>query len=247
VRLLGYDVVKEFDRVRDLIAYLSQDIRAYAYVLTPRDYIISYLLMRGYSYSDARRRAREVIEDFEIEEVAGIPVMKLSGGTVRRMFLAMIFAAEDAMVYFLDEAFVGLDPRARVKAWSVIRRAARDGRLVLLASHYMDDVSAVADRVIVLSKGEIIADGGVKEVIESILGGVRRRVVIRDSPAQLRELIADLGDHVTVRTVGDLTFVYTKDLGTVVSILSDCGVKFEVNPVALEDVVILLGGVDERS
>jgi len=247
VRLLGYDVVREFGKVRDLIAFLPQDIRAYSYTLTPRDYIVSYLLMRGYSFNDARRRAREVIGDFELEGVADKHVMNLSGGTIRRMFLSMIFAADDAEVYFLDEAFVGLDPRVRVKAWGIVRRVARSGKLVLLASHYMDDVSTVADRVLVLSRGRIIADGSVMEVLESVLGGVRRKIVIRDSPAQLRETLADLGYHVTVRTVGDMTFIYTNDVGSVVGMLSDYGVRFEVNPVGLEDVVIMLGGADEHS
>jgi ABC-2 type transport system ATP-binding protein len=246
VRLLGYDVVREFGKVRGLIAFLPQDIRAYFYTLTPRDYIVSYLLMRGYSFNDARRRAREVIEDLELEGVADIPVMRLSGGTIRRALLAMIFAADDAEVYFLDEAFVGLDPRVRVKAWSIVRRVARSGKLVLLASHYMDDVSTVADRILVLSRGRIIADGSVMEVLESVLGGVRRKIVVRDLPAQLGEVLADLGYNATVRTVGDMTFIYTNDVGGVASTLSDYGVRFEVNPVGLEDVVIILGGVDER-
>jgi ABC-2 type transport system ATP-binding protein len=248
VKLLGYDVVREFDKVKSLIAYLPQDIRLFFYPLTPRDYITSYLLMRGYSLSDARRRAREVIEDFDIEDVANTHVARLSGGTVRRMFLAMIFAADDAEVYFLDEAFVGLDPRARVNAWNIVRKVARSGKLVVLASHYMDDVSAVADRVLMLNRGRIIADGGVRELLDKVLGGVKRKIVIKESQVQLKELIEAIGkDHVIVRTIGDMTFIYTDNIGVATSILSNYGVRFEVNPVGLEDVVIVLGGVDEKS
>jgi ABC-2 type transport system ATP-binding protein len=209
VRVLGFDVVKEFNKLRNYIAYLPQDIRPFFYTQTPLDYIVSYLLMRGYSFGDARRKAREVIGEIGISEYANTPVIRLSGGTVRRMYLAMILAAEDAYAYFLDEALVGLDPRARVIAWSLIRRVARSGKLVVMASHYMDDVSAVADRVIVLSKGRIVADGSVSELIDKVLKGVKRKLIVRGPIDQVKAIANTLSvGNAIARVVGDTVFIY---------------------------------------
>lgn len=250
VRVLGFDVVKEFNKLRNYIAYLPQDIRPFFYTQTPLDYIVSYLLMRGYSFGDARRKAREVIDEIGISEYANTPVIRLSGGTVRRMYLAMILAAEDAYAYFLDEALVGLDPRARVIAWSLIRRVARSGKLVIMASHYMDDVSAVADRVIVLSKGRIVADGSVSELIDKVLKGVKRKLIVRGSIDQVKAIANTLNvGNAIARVVGDTVFIYASN-----EMLSDMiinhihlkgyNVSIEVAPIGLEDVVIALGDTE---
>ena len=250
VRVLGFDVVKEFNKLRNYIAYLPQDIRPFFYTQTPLDYIVSYLLMRGYSFGDARRKAREVIDEIGISEYANTPVIRLSGGTVRRIYLAMILAAEDAYAYFLDEALVGLDPRARVIAWSLIRRVARSGKLVIMASHYMDDVSAVADRVIVLSKGRIVADGSVSELIDKVLKGVKRKLIVRGSIDQVKAIANTLNvGNAIARVVGDTVFIYASS-----EMLSDMiinhihlkgyNVSIEVAPIGLEDVVIALGDTE---
>jgi ABC-2 type transport system ATP-binding protein len=250
VRVLGFDVVKEFNKLRNYIAYLPQDIRPFFYTQTPLDYIVSYLLMRGYSFGDARRKAREVIGEIGISEYANTPVIRLSGGTVRRMYLAMILAAEDAYAYFLDEALVGLDPRARVIAWSLIRRVARSGKLVVMASHYMDDVSAVADRVIVLSKGRIVADGSVSELIDKVLKGVKRKLIVRGPIDQVKAIANTLSvGNAIARVVGDTVFIYASS-----EMLSDMiinhihlkgyNVSIEVAPIGLEDVVIALGDTE---
>jgi len=250
VRVLGFDVVKEFNKLRNYIAYLPQDIRPFFYTQTPLDYIVSYLLMRGYSFGDARRKAREVIDEIGISEYASTPVIRLSGGTVRRMYLAMILAAEDAYAYFLDEALVGLDPRARVIAWSLIRRVARSGKLVVMASHYMDDVSAVADRVIVLGKGKIVADGSVSELIDKVLKGVKRKLIVRGPIDQVKAIANTLNvGNAIARVVGDTVFIYASS-----EMLSDMiinhihlkgyNVSIEVAPIGLEDVVIALGDTE---
>lgn len=250
VRVLGFDVVKEFNKLRNYIAYLPQDIRPFFYTQTPLDYIVSYLLMRGYSFGDARRKAREVIDEIGISEYASTPVIRLSGGTVRRMYLAMILAAEDAYAYFLDEALVGLDPRARVIAWSLIRRVARSGKLVVMASHYMDDVSAVADRVIVLSKGRIVADGSVSELIDKVLKGVKRKLIVRGPIDQVKAIANTLSvGNAIARVVRDTVFIYASS-----EMLSDMiinhihlkgyNVSIEVAPIGLEDVVIALGDTE---
>jgi ABC-2 type transport system ATP-binding protein len=250
VRVLGFDVVKEFNKLRNYIAYLPQDIRPFFYTQTPLDYIVSYLLMRGYSFGDARRKAREVIGEIGISEYANTPVIRLSGGTVRRMYLAVILAAEDAYAYFLDEALVGLDPRARVIAWSLIRRVARSDKLVVMASHYMDDVSAVADRVIVLSKGRIVADGSVSELIDKVLKGVKRKLIVRGPIDQVKAIANTLSvGNAIARVVGDTVFIYASS-----EMLSDMiinhihlkgyNVSIEVAPIGLEDVVIALGDTE---
>jgi len=83
-RALGLDVVRDFRALARKIAYLPQDIRPPLYNLTPEDYVVTYLLMRGYSYSDARRRAREILDLTELKSVARSPGSRLSGGMAKR-------------------------------------------------------------------------------------------------------------------------------------------------------------------
>ena len=249
-RVFGYDVVRDVDKVVGVVAFLPQGIRAPFYNLTPRDYIVSYLLIRGYSLGDARRRAREVLELFSLEEYASVPVSKLSGGTVRRALIASVLADESAELFLLDEPLPGLDPRSRMIFWSVIRRVVRDGRLAIVSSHYTEDLPLVADYVVVLSRGRKAAEGNPGNVIRDVLGPCSYKVIIRSrysangagiesSMDALRE--SSNGVCRFVRLGEDTVIVYTSSPQYVVSVAEDYGLGAEVAPVGLGDIVLALG------
>ena len=251
-RIFGYDLVKDVNKVVSIVAFLPQGIRAPFYNLTPRDYIVSYLLIRGYSLGDARRRAREMLELFSLEEYASVPVSKLSGGTVRRALIASVLADESAELFLLDEPLPGLDPRSRMIFWSVICRIVRDGRLAIISSHYTEDLPLVADYVVVLSRGKKIAEGNPGNVIRDVLGPCSYKVIVRSRYSEkamsatdrvdVMSLISSASDVCQAVRLGDDTvIVYASSPQHVVSIAEDYGLDVEVAPVGLGDIVLALG------
>ena len=105
-----------------------------------------------------RRPVTEVIAEVALEECAVRRVATLSGGQRRRLDLALALAA-NPRVLFLDEPTTGLDPAARRRTWDVIAGLRQEGVAVLLTSHYLDEVQRLADRVVVLHLGRVVAEG----------------------------------------------------------------------------------------
>jgi ABC-2 type transport system ATP-binding protein len=127
----------------------------------------------------ARRRADELLEHFGLAETGDKPVKQFSGGMRRRLDLAasLILAPE---VLFLDEPTTGLDPRGRNEVWASIRELAREGTTVILTTQYLDEADQLADEIVVLDAGRVIADGSPSE-LKSRIGGDRLDIVVRDA------------------------------------------------------------------
>src|SRR6185436_3757410 len=99
-----------------------------------------------------------VLRRVDLEDKARALVRTLSGGQKQRLGLAMAML-HDPDLYLLDEPTSGLDPLARRQIHDILRALKRDGKTVLISSHYLDEIEALADRVVILSAGEIVADG----------------------------------------------------------------------------------------
>jgi ABC-2 type transport system ATP-binding protein len=104
------------------------------------------------------RPVDEVIELVGLTEQAGTRVMRLSGGQQRRLDLALALVGDPDIV-FLDEPTTGFDPSARRASWDLIEGLCRLGKTVLLTTHYMEEAQRLADRIVVISQGAIVADG----------------------------------------------------------------------------------------
>lgn len=164
----GIDVAREPHRVRGLIGLTGQ------YASVDEDisgvenlYMIGCLL--GLSRRTARARARELLERFRLTDAGGRLVKKYSGGMRRRLDLAASLIGEPA-VLFLDEPTTGLDPRSRLELWDEVRDCVRNGTTVLLTTQYMEEAEALADSVVVVNEGRVIASGSTEE-LRSRLGG----------------------------------------------------------------------------
>jgi ABC-2 type transport system ATP-binding protein len=152
VRVLGRDPAR-FDReTRARIGIVLQSTGVDPY-LTVDETVDLY---RGY-YPSPRPRD-EVIELVGLDEVRGTNVAKLSGGQQRRLDVAIALAGDPELL-FLDEPTTGFDPAARRNAWEIVRNLAALGKTVFLTTHYMDEAQVLADRVAVISRGEIVAEG----------------------------------------------------------------------------------------
>ncbi|MEV6669465.1 ABC transporter ATP-binding protein [Streptomyces sp. NPDC051162] len=144
---------------------------------------------------------QEVLEKADLTEIADRMVNKLSGGQEQRVRFALATAGANELVV-LDEPTTGMDVSARQAFWSVMREQAREGRAVLFATHYLEEADAIADRVIVLHRGRVLADGSAAEI--KAKAGARRIVFDLDGhigEAALRELPFLSSLEVSGRTV----------------------------------------------
>lgn len=156
-RVLGYDAVREANAVRSRVSLTGQ----FASVdedLTGLENLVLIARLMGHSRRAAKDRAGELLDAFDLSEAAGRQVKKYSGGMRRRLDIAAsIVVTPD--VLFLDEPTTGLDPRSRNGVWEIVRTLAGAGTTVLLTTQYLDEADQLADRIAVIDRGKVIAEG----------------------------------------------------------------------------------------
>lgn len=165
-RIFGHDVVKEPQIVRQLIGVTGQ----YASVdesLSATENLIIFSRLLGLGRAEARRKAAELLEEFGLTEAAKRPLKNFSGGMRRRLDLAASLIAQPPLI-FLDEPTTGLDPRTRTQMWGTIRRLVETGSTVLLTTQYLDEADQLADRIAVIDRGQVVAEGTVDELKASV-------------------------------------------------------------------------------
>jgi ABC-2 type transport system ATP-binding protein len=130
------------------------------------------------SARQAKRRADDLLERFNLTDAADRKVKTYSGGMRRRLdVVASLIVAPP--VLFLDEPTTGLDPRSRIAMWSAITELVADGTTVLLTTQYLDEADRLADQIVVLDHGRVVAAGSPAKLKVSV-GGERLDVVVRD-------------------------------------------------------------------
>jgi len=171
VEVLGFDVVEEAREVRRRIALVPQEGRP-AYLNTPYEHVFHYLLTRGYSIFDAKRRTWEILQELELTEYAHRTCSQLSGGLRQRTLVAMALAPESELL-FLDEPSIGLDAVTRIKIWQTIRSITKEnGQTVILTTHYMEEAEALSDIVAIIENGHLMNVGTVDAIKKSLGYGV---------------------------------------------------------------------------
>jgi ABC-2 type transport system ATP-binding protein len=191
-RVAGRDVLRQPATVRSVIGSAGQSAAVDEY-LTGRE----NLLMAGRLYhldrAEAHRRAAELLERFELAEAADRTVRTFSGGMRRRLDLAVSLVGRPR-VLFLDEPSGGLDPRGRHQLWQTIRGLVRDGTTVLLTTQYLEEADRLADQVVVIDRGRVIAQG-TPEQLKRQVGGERLhlRLATAGDVGRVAELVTDVG------------------------------------------------------
>ena len=165
-RIFGRDVAKEPHVVRQLIGVTGQ----YASVdesLSAVENLVVFSRLLGLGRAEARRKTAELLEEFGLTEAAKRPLKNFSGGMRRRLDLAASLIAQPPLI-FLDEPTTGLDPRTRAQMWETIRRLVKTGSTVLLTTQYLDEADQLADRIAVIDRGRVVAEGTVDELKASV-------------------------------------------------------------------------------
>jgi ABC-2 type transport system ATP-binding protein len=164
--IFGHDVQREAQIVRQLIGVTGQ----YASVdekLSATENLIIFSRLLGLGRAEARRKTRELLEEFGLTEAAKRPLAKFSGGMRRRLDLAASLIAQPPLI-FLDEPTTGLDPRTRAQMWDTIRRLVSTGSTVLLTTQYLDEADQLADRIAVIDRGRVVAEGTADDLKASV-------------------------------------------------------------------------------
>ncbi|MFE4684717.1 ATP-binding cassette domain-containing protein [Streptomyces sp. NPDC056721] len=249
VEVAGYDVRRQAREVRRRIGLLGQHA-AVDEELGGWQNLEMFGRLHHLGARRARVRAGELLERFGLAGTGRKAVRQYSGGMRRRLDLAVSLIT-DPEVLFLDEPTTGLDPRGRAEVWGAVRSLVGGGTTVLLTTQYLEEADQLADRISVVDRGRVVAEGTAGE-LKARLGGDRIDVVVRDV-AQLGVAAGLLPDGVTVDTDRRLVSAPVADrmaaLTETVRALQDAGVEAEdiaVRRPTLDEVFLHLTGPGQK-
>jgi ABC-2 type transport system ATP-binding protein len=189
----GHDVVRAAAAVRRSIGLAGQSA-AIQEELTGRENLEIIGRLYHLSWPRARSRAVELLEQFGLTDAADRAAKNYSGGMQRRLDLAASLVGRPR-VLFLDEPTTGLDPRSRLGMWDIIRSLVADGTTLLLTTQYLDEADELANEIVVIDHGQVIA-AGTSEELKGRIGGdvVEFTVPDRDRMADAVAAIAKIGE-----------------------------------------------------
>jgi len=168
-RVLGHDIVEDAGAVRAQVSLTGQ-LASVDEDLTGRENLVMIARLLGHSRAHAKARADELLGAFGIEEAGGRLVKTYSGGMRRRLDIAASIVVTPRLM-FLDEPTTGLDPRSRNQVWDIVRALSGEGTTILLCTQYLDEADQLADRIAVIDRGRVIAEGTPPQLKSSVGGG----------------------------------------------------------------------------
>jgi ABC-2 type transport system ATP-binding protein len=246
-RVAGHDVVGEAADVQRNIGVTAQDATLDE-VLTGRENLVMIGRLSGLRRAEARVRATALLDQFDLADAAERILKEYSGGMRRRLDLAAGLVTRPP-VLFLDEPTTGLDPTSRVRMWDVIRALVADGVTLLLTTQYLDEADELADRIVVIDHGRVIA-GGTAAELKGQVGGARLELTLSEADPRASVALAPfVAGSVHVSHDGRrLRAPVNSGAGlasTVVRALDEAGITVddvEVHQPSLDDVFFALTG-----
>lgn len=242
----GFDVVKEPYKVRSLIGLTGQYAALDEY-LTGKENLHMIGRLYRLSYQDINRRSQELLELFDLVEASGRTVKTYSGGMHRRLDLAVSLIASPPII-FLDEPTTGLDPRSRLIMWDIIEQLVSTGTTILLTTQDMDEADHLADRIVVINGGKIIAEGTSDELKQRV-GSERLEITVaKESNFEKAKKVVEedsLHSDSKMRTLSLVTKGGMHQLKQVLSRLDEAGIDVEnvsFRSPTLDDVFLTLTG-----
>jgi lipooligosaccharide transport system ATP-binding protein len=241
--VLGLDPAKDGSKIRARLGVVPQQ-DTLDMELTVRENIVIYGRYFGLSRKALGARADELLEFVELAERANDRVEPLSGGMKRRLTIARSLV-NDPDVLLLDEPTTGLDPQARHVVWDRLYRLKRQGVTLLLTTHYMDEAEQLCDRLVVMDRGKIVAEGSPRDLIARY--ATRDVVELRFDDSSRPEDLSHWTDGLVerVEALPDRVLLYTPDGDAATHVLHERGLAPEsvlVRRSTLEDVFLHLTG-----
>ena len=189
----GIDVVKDPGKVRQQIG-LSGQAAAVDEYLTGFENLDMVGRLYHMSREESRARARALLKEFALDEAADRPAKTYSGGMRRRLDLAAALVAAPPVI-FLDEPTTGLDPRSRAQMWDTIKKLVQGGATALLTTQYMEEADRLCDNIVVIDRGNKIAEGAADQ-LKTQIGGERVELVLvsADEIEPARAILSELSE-----------------------------------------------------
>jgi ABC-2 type transport system ATP-binding protein len=196
-QVAGFDIASQADRVRGKIGVTGQTATMDE-LLTGHENLEIIGRFSHLGAAVSRQRAEELLKQFDLVDAGGQLVKKYSGGMRRRLDLAASLIANPE-VLFLDEPTTGLDPVSRSEMWAAIRNLVSRGTTVLLTTQYLDEADQLADTIVVVDRGLVVAEG-TPEQLKASIGRPSVVVTLADAaPVALEKVRAALGPDATIR------------------------------------------------
>ncbi|OLO36985.1 daunorubicin/doxorubicin resistance ABC transporter ATP-binding protein DrrA [Alkalihalophilus pseudofirmus] len=190
-RILGHDLVQEADEVRQRVSLTGQ-FASIDEDLSGFENLLMIARLMGYSRKQAKQRANELLWAFDLKDAAKQQVKKYSGGMRRRIDIAASIVVTPDLL-FLDEPTTGLDPRSRNQVWDIVRVLVSTGTTVLLTTQYLDEADQLADRIAVIDRGKVIAEGTSGELKASVGSGTLHiRLLDPEVRSQAEQLLTEI-------------------------------------------------------
>lgn len=247
VRVEGFDVVREPSQVRGVIGLTGQ-YAAVDELLTGRENLEMMGRLYHLSNDRSREKADELLGKFDLTAAADRAVKTYSGGMKRRLDLGLSLVASPPVI-FLDEPTTGLDPRSRLNMWEIISNLKKAGTTILLTTQYLDEADKLADRIAVLDRGKIIAEGTASE-LKSKVGEEVVEIVLEKGADFLRTTklfeVRGVQSSEEKRSISMPTDGSVASLKKILDTLSQAGIeidKLSVHKPTLDDVFMKLTGV----
>ena len=193
VIVAGHDIATGPDAARSVVALVAQHVRTDPY-LTGREYLTMIARLRGVSRDAARRRAGDLLARLELQSVADRQIATYSGGTQRRLALAAGLTGDPAAIV-LDEPTTGIDPASRLAIWAQITALRDRGVAVLLTTQQLDEVDRVADTVVLIERGQVVAEDTPDNLKSRLAFDVLTIQVPPDAVRQATAALRSLAEH----------------------------------------------------
>src|SRR3954452_17674989 len=242
LRVMGMDSSRDGPRIRSRLGGVPQQ-DALDVELPVRENLVIYGRYFGLDRAEVSRRADELLEFAQLTERANDQVEPLSGGMKRRLTIARSLINEPTML-LLDEPTTGLDPQARHLLWDRLYRLKQQGKTLIPTTHYMDEAEQLCDRLVVMDKARIVAEGSPRQLIDEYS---TREVVELRFPVGIQETLDGQLDGLAdrVEQLPDRVLLYTDDGEAATIAAHDRGLRPEtvlVRRSTLEDVFLRLTG-----
>ena len=246
-RVLGHDVVREADQVRRAVSLTGQ-LASVDEDLTGGENLLLLGRLLGFPRRTARERAEQLLEAFGLLPASGRLVKHYSGGMRRRLDIAASLVVTPELL-FLDEPTTGLDPRSRNQVWDIIRALSAEGTTILLCTQYLEEADQLADGLVVIDNGKVIAEGTPGQLKASVGAGALhvRLMDPQQRPAAQQLLASRLG---TVTLDADsaalsATCAHGDRAAQAVALLAGAGIHiadFSLGQPSLDEVFLALTG-----
>ncbi len=242
----GFDLQNESEKVRETIGLTGQ-YAAVDELLSGRENLIMMGRLYRLTKDSARARAEQLLKEFDLVEAANRPAKTYSGGMRRRLDLAVSLIATPPVI-FLDEPTTGLDPRSRKAMWDIINNLVAQGTTILLTTQYLEEADLLANKIVVIDQGIVIAEGTSSELKKTV-GNDRLEISFFDKSAMvsarkvLGKIVSDSDDE--TMTISTIIHDNNKDVRKVLDTLSTSKIKIDsinIHKPTLDDVFLSITG-----